>query len=178
MSFALLAGERQGGKTTLCQQLVLSARKRGIGVGGIVASRVCEANRTVGYDVIDLGTGRTLRLADTIGPGIERIGPFHFKADGLQLGKDALARAANQQLGLVIVDEVGPLELAGGGWSGQLDALAKRGGCTLLVVRLKLAQRVAERWNVPSQARFDLTQDSRVLTEAILEMAGAKGGGQ
>jgi nucleoside-triphosphatase THEP1 len=52
-----------------------------------------------------------------------QVGRFCFLPEGLGLGRRALEHAASSPTRLIIVDEVGPLELSGGGWSQQLDAL-------------------------------------------------------
>lgn len=151
MSLALLVGDRQSGKTTTCRRLFEQARARGTTVAGILAPAVHQAGRCVGYEVVDLATGGSTRLATVDGPGVEQVGRFHFLAEGLALGRAALEQALELPPRLLIVDEVGPLELAGGGWSEQLDRLADRPGFTLLVVRRELATQVAQRWPAPGR---------------------------
>jgi nucleoside-triphosphatase THEP1 len=124
----------------------------------------------VGYDVVDLATGRTTLLATTDGLGVEQVGQFSFLAEGLALGRAALETAAETPHGLVIVDEVGPLELTGGGWSKQLDRLAGRPGCTLLAVRRDLAAEVARRWNVPAWGIYKLAKGSDTVIDAVIKL--------
>jgi nucleoside-triphosphatase THEP1 len=187
MTMALLVGDRHAGKTSACARLAALARSRGLTVGGIIAPAVYEASRCVGYDVVDLATGCSARLAtaDPRAPALPSCGPptsgapvpgsdeehmgrFRFSADGLALGRTALARAARSQDRLVIVDEVGPLELAGHGWASTLDRLANRTGYTLLVVRRPLVAAVVSRWNGPSAPRYDLEQGVDATIDAIL----------
>ena len=170
MSLALLVGDRHSGKTSTCRRLVESARARGLTVGGILAPAVYEGSRCIGYEVVDLATGQSTRLATTAGSGVEQTGRFHFLAEGLTLGRAALERTIEPAPELVIVDEVGQLELKGGGWSRQVDQLAAdRSGLTLLVVRRELAARVAQRWNTPSDSRYDLAQEPDTVIEAVIE---------
>lgn len=172
MSLFLLVGDRHGGKTSTCRTLAAAARARGLTVGGVLAPAVHEGDQCVGYDVVDLATGATTRLADHRGPGVEHVGRFHFLADGLRLGRAALTQAVADAPHLVIVDEVGPLELAGGGWAEALDALAARPGGTVFTVRRDLAAEVAARWGVPPARRLDLRDGVDTASARILAPLG------
>jgi nucleoside-triphosphatase THEP1 len=169
MSLALLIGDRHSGKTSACRRLVESAGARGLTVGGILATALYESGDCIGYEVIDLATGQSTRLATTAGAGVEQAGRFHFLAEGLVLGRAALERTIEAAPQLVIVDEVGQLELEGGGWSRQVDQLAaERSGLTLLVVRRQLAARVAQRWSLPPGPCYDLAQGPGAVIEAVI----------
>ena len=169
MSRALLIGDRHSGKTSTCRRLVESARARGLTVGGILAPALHEGGRCIGYEVVDLATGQSTHLATSAGSGVEQTGRFHFLAEGLTLGRAALESTIEPAPQLVMVDEVGQLELDGGGWSRQVDQLAaERSGLTLLVVRRELATRVAQRWNTPSDSCYDLVQGSDAVIEGVI----------
>ena len=168
MSLLLIVGDRHAGKTSTCRTLAARARAGGLTVGGILALAVHDGGQCGGYAVVDLATGAGVRLADLTGPGIEHAGRFHFLADGLRLGRAALARAIADAPHLVIVDEVGPLELAGGGWAAALDLLASRPGGTVFTVRRDLAVEVAARWGVPPERRLDLCAGVDAVVRVIL----------
>jgi len=169
MKVQLLVGARRSGKTTTCQLLAETARRRGLRVGGIVSPPLYAGGRCVGYRVVDLASGRSEPLANETGPGLERAGRFHFTSAGLALGRAALETAALAAVDLVIVDEVGPLELAGGGWSQRLDRVAERPGCMVLSVRSSLAVRAAARWRVPRELIRDLASGSDKTIADVLK---------
>ncbi|HUU97414.1 MAG TPA: nucleoside-triphosphatase [Phycisphaerae bacterium] len=170
MSLALLIGDCHSGKTSTCRRLVESARAHGLTVGGILAPALHEGGRCIGYEVVDVATGQAARLATTAGSGVEQTGRFRFLAEGLALGRAALERTIEPAPELVIVDEVGQLELDGGGWSRQVDQLVgERPGLTLLVVRRELATRVAQRWSLPSDSCYDLVQGSDAVIAGVIE---------
>jgi nucleoside-triphosphatase THEP1 len=173
VSAVLLVGDRQSGKTTTCQRLAEAMRARGLPVAGVIAPAVQTAGRRVGYDVLDLATGRATRLATLAAPGAEQIGRFHFLAEGLALGRDALASAITQSCPLTIVDEVGPLELAGGGWACHLDPLASGPRLALFTVRRDLATHLAQRWSVPPNRVYDVHNDTSAIIAAILELVAS-----
>ncbi len=173
MSLALLIGDRQSGKTSTCRRLADAVRGRGSSVGGIIAPAVYEQQTCVGYDVVDLATDRSTRLARIDAAGGEQVGCFHFLEEGLALGRAALENAAELPHELVIVDEVGPLELSGGGWCAQLDPLAGRDGVTLFAVRRTLLAEIARRWSVPPQCCHDLADGADTIIERLIQLIQA-----
>ncbi|MBU0617211.1 MAG: DUF2478 domain-containing protein [Planctomycetes bacterium] len=173
MSLALLIGDRQSGKTSTCRRLAESARARGLTVGGIIAPAIHEQGSCAGYDVVDLATDRSTRLATIEAGGIEHVGCFHFLPEGLALGRTALESAVGSPHDLVIVDEVGPLELSGGGWCAQLDPLVRRNGLTLFAVRRSLVPEVAHRWNVSAENCHDLADGADAIIERLIRSIGS-----
>lgn len=169
MSLVLLSGPRHSGKTGACRALAAQARSRGWSVGGVLAPAVFQAGRCVGYDAVDLATGQSAPLARLAVGGDERVGRFGFLAAGLALGRVALAKAAAADPGLVVVDEVGPLELAGGGWAAHLEKLTRRAGLTVFTVRVALRKVVAERWQVPPERCLEVSTTD-VVTK-LLQLA-------
>jgi len=113
----LLTGPIRSGKTTAAARLVVKVRATGGTVGGILCPGELIGARRTRIDVEDQTTGRRAVLADRLGPGVEQVGGFHFTAAGLALGRAALDRAVRDRPRLAVLDELGPLELAGGGWS-------------------------------------------------------------
>ncbi len=149
-SVCLLTGPRGSGKTSFLLALADALRGRGVSPRGIAAPVVYEGNERIGYDLLDLGTGERVALARTnASPGAIRSGPFVFIPAGIAFGEQALSSAAAQDPGVIAVDEIGPLELEGKGWSAALSALlSANGGVLLLVVRPGLIQEVIQRWNL------------------------------
>lgn len=146
----LLAGGVGQGKTTLAAEAARRLREGGRVVGGVLAHGLWRDGERWGFDVEDLLDGRREPLCRRDAPPAEiSVGPFHFLPEGLKLGRAALSverlRAAGAAV--VIVDEVGPLELSEAGWAESLDGLvAGWPGPMLWVVRRSLASEVAERW--------------------------------
>ncbi len=146
----ILTGEAGQGKTTAVAAVCRYLRDAGIGVGGVLAPGIWRDGQRWGFDVEDLLDGRRRPLCRRdAAAGPVAVGPFRFLAEGLDLGREALAvtrlRAAN--VAVVIVDEVGPLEMAAQGWAECLDALvAEWPGPMLWVVRRGLVGEVIQRW--------------------------------
>jgi nucleoside-triphosphatase THEP1 len=148
----ILTGGTGSGKTTLATEVVARLRGRGLIVGGILAPGLIENGRRTGFDLVDLATGRSTALARET-PHVDgshaRWSRFAFSPEGLSLGQRALGRNA-YGADVVVVDEVGPFELAGGGWASDLDDLARDfQGALLLVVRGTIVDAVLSRWGSP-----------------------------
>jgi nucleoside-triphosphatase THEP1 len=141
-----LTGERGSGKTTACRGLRSRARDAGLDCAGIVCPAVFEAGIKVGIDVADVRTGERRALATVDGsPAGLRLGPFRFDEDSLAWGASRLDAAC--PCDLLIVDEIGPLEIERGqGWAGALDILARgEFGLAVVVVRRSLVSALQER---------------------------------
>ncbi len=158
----ILTGEIGAGKTTRAGEVVDALRRRGATVAGILARRAFADARHQGFDLVDLSTGRTVPLCREGGPGgrgEEQWGRFAFIHDGLRLGREALAMDG-QPADVVVVDEVGPLELSGGGWADPLDNLLSRfDGPVLLVARPAVVEAVRTRWGAAGTPVCDVSRD-------------------
>jgi nucleoside-triphosphatase THEP1 len=146
----VLEGGKAQGKTTLALAAAAALRARGLSVSGIAAPGLWEDGQREGFDIVDLRDGRRLPLCRKRAPAswTIRTGPYRFSPEGLALGRAALDAGADADV--VIVDEVGPLELSGGGWAAELDRLASaRVGPMLWVARTGLIEEIAGRWGRP-----------------------------
>ncbi|MHC4624472.1 MAG: nucleoside-triphosphatase [Planctomycetota bacterium] len=135
-------GPKHSGKTTAAGELAVRVRDVGMSVAGLLAPAVYEHNQLVGFDAVDLRTGEQVSAASRRKQTSEG-GGFRFTQQGRALGKAALDIAAVRSADLVIVDEFGPMELAGKGWRRQVDLLlAQTDAAILLVVREELVREV------------------------------------
>lgn len=138
----LLAGQRGVGKTTTCQRLVEIASRQGYRVSGVLAPALFDqSGAKVGFEAVDVGSGerRILARADS-DLGGPRIGRYSFDLTSLSWACDLLQRAFATGCDLLIVDEIGPLELERDqGFVTILRHLQRKTPChTLLVVRNEL----------------------------------------
>jgi nucleoside-triphosphatase THEP1 len=173
----ILRGSTGSGKTTLVREVVTLLRQRGQTVAGILAPGLLDSGRRTGFDVVDLATGESAALAretaDVEGPHA-RWSRFAFSTEGLALGRRALGPDA-KGADLVVVDEVGPFELAGGGWARSLDGLARDfHGSLLLVVRGSIVEAVLARWCPPGTVVWDVEKGGPEEIAALLARQSSK----
>jgi len=131
----VLTGPVHGGKTTFLERSLARWASRGIAPGGFLSVAATGASGAAGYDLLELKTGSRYPYLRREGePGAERSGPFFFVPSTLERAQSVIREADPREL--LIVDEVGPLELRGGGlWPVLPEALSRPGMKCLLVVR-------------------------------------------
>jgi nucleoside-triphosphatase THEP1 len=170
----VLSGPLGIGKTTACLQLADLARHRGLDCAGLVCPARFEGPRKVGIDVLDLRTGerRLLAEADDL-PAELRTPGYRFDTSALAWGAEVLAAAC--PCDLLIVDEIGPLELERGqGWANALDLLrADSFKSAVVVVRPHLLNTFEQAVGRQQIKRFMLpVPASDDLLKTILSPAG------
>lgn len=116
----IIHGEIASGKTQRGEQIANRARTKGYSVHGILSKRVIENRDTIGYDMVDLQSGKSQPMVykDQSGEEWEPLrGPFSFKTCAFAEANKLLKDAAYQMdpKTLVIADEFGHLEARGFG---------------------------------------------------------------
>ena len=161
-SVCLLIGDRGCGKTSTVQMLVAELELRGYTVGGFVAKGLWRDNERYGFDLVDLRTKQSCPLCRRdVENAVAQHGPYGFFEAGLQFGVGALNVESLKGVDLVIVDEVGPLELRGEGWAKSLTCLVEQISCPMiLTVRSRLSQQVVTTWNLEPVTYWDATRIS------------------
>lgn len=95
------------GKSTLVQKVASSAK---MNIGGIMARDKRYKDRRCGFELFDLATGMVGMLADETGDG-PQLGKYRVHLDDLdRIGAQAVENALSCDL--IVVDEVGPMELS------------------------------------------------------------------
>lgn len=153
-----LTGPRGAGKTTFCRHLIARARQAGWDVAGVTSPAVIEDGERVGFDAEDIRSGERHGLGRAQPqPGFSiRLGRWFISPAALAWANQIFARCC--PCDLLIVDEIGPLELVRGeGWTSALSAL--RAGvyrAAVVVVRPELLEEAHAA--LPIAACFDVRQ--------------------
>jgi nucleoside-triphosphatase THEP1 len=160
----ILTGERGVGKTTVCQQAVALARGQGHECAGILTLA-----RDGIRDVRDVRSGETHRLTQRADDDSAVVqGRFRFNSETLSWGGAVLVRSV--PCDLLIVDEIGPLEIERErGWLVAFDVL--QGGSfalAVVVVRPELVSRVQRRLPGPKSEVLVTTRENRDHLPAVL----------
>jgi nucleoside-triphosphatase THEP1 len=116
----LLTGKRQIGKSTLCLRLVELAREKGLSVAGLITKRTGSHD----LEVLELATNcvYALTLPFDASGGITFA---NFRMDPEAMSRSALALEESFPTDVLVLDEIGPLELVyHKGWSRILTLLA------------------------------------------------------
>jgi nucleoside-triphosphatase len=124
----LLEGRPGVGKTTVARRLVDELRSRDVQVAGFTTRELREHDRRVGFAIEDLAGGRGV-LAHVNLPGPPRVGRYGVDVAALErIALPALERPAD----VVVIDELGKMELASTDFRLAVSNLFDAGGPTIV----------------------------------------------
>ncbi|MCX6558999.1 MAG: hypothetical protein NTZ26_00665 [Candidatus Aminicenantes bacterium] len=132
----ILTGPVGSGKTSFLRRLLTYLGSEGVAVAGFFGQRIFLDDELVGYDLINaanLHRHPFLRKGEA-SDGEDAIGPFRVDPAGQAAALDILSASAPEAL--LIVDELGPLELEGKGhWPALAPLLDGKGRHFLFIIR-------------------------------------------
>jgi len=140
----LVVGEPGSGKTSWCREYINGQRESGSSVGGILSPAIEKQGQRVGSNALDLLTGQEIPFARLSRyrsfKGEEKVGDYTISRDGILFACGAIKRAVDSKCGLVVIDEVGPLELSGKGLMPAVELALASPVNVLIVVRSSLRE--------------------------------------
>lgn len=157
----ILTGPKHAGKTTLLDRFVHSAILKGMHVSGILAKGLWKNGLRDGFDLVDLFDGTTVPLARRLKrTDPERKTVFEFDERGEAAGATALSEERCLDADIVIVDEVGKLEVSGMGWAPFLRPFLGPGRpLCIWAVRKDLLLAVLKTWELQNAIIIDLEEE-------------------
>ncbi|MCF6183528.1 MAG: hypothetical protein L3J56_02685 [Bacteroidales bacterium] len=88
-------------------------------------------------------------------------GRFYFNEDGLDFGKELLKPENIKDADFVFIDELGPFELKGKGWSSSVENLLKYPEYKIVcLVRKNLVYDILRRFGITDAVIFDIADDT------------------
>ena len=108
-----LTGRAGIGKTSVFLEIIRLLKNKGFMIGGFVSQEVRENGRRIGFEVMNLHSGRRAWLAKVGEVGEPRIGKYIVQLKDFEsISIEALSYAMNSnKVDLIAVDELGPIEL-------------------------------------------------------------------
>ena len=167
----LLTGDVGCGKTTVCGKIVERLEKSGLRCGGVICPAVRdECGRKIGSDAVDVLTKEVrlftrLKTESESGFSGVAVGKYLLNREGVEFGKTAIENAVDCDL--VVIDEIGLLELHDGGLMEAAVKALNSGINTVSIVRSRLRKQFLERFkdkefrvfNVSTVNREDLAEE-------------------
>lgn len=112
MRLVLLTGPPGVGKTTMVSRLYAHYSAKGLKIAGITTREEREHGHRVGFKVKDLATGKEGWLAQKNALEGPRVGSYRVVSRDLEIiGVGALEHAFEEDCDMIIVDEIGPMEM-------------------------------------------------------------------
>jgi nucleoside-triphosphatase THEP1 len=168
----IITGKMDVGKTTFVKKVIENLKSKNIKVGGIYTQKVKENNERIGYDLVAVQTNKSeifLRIEGN--ENLDKIGIFSIFPKALALGTESLKPENNKENQVVIIDEIGKLELENRAWAKGLDELIQfNKSHLLLVVREDITEKIIEKWNFQNYFVFNLNENqSQNIEKKIME---------
>jgi nucleoside-triphosphatase THEP1 len=172
----VLAGPVHSGKTTFLRRLLPDLEALRLPVSGYLSLYVMNKGETAGYDLFDIKKGKSIPFLRTEGePGWQTVGPYFFLPPGLEAAAAAILGYKPGEI--LIVDEVGPQELAGRGvWPALSEVLSGPLFDCLLVVRKPLLDDLQDRLGKTPVNVFDVERPDvcPALLQALKELRAVR----
>jgi len=171
----VLTGPVHSGKTSFLVGAAAIWHLAGLNVGGFLNKSLLDRGKIMGYDLFDLRGGESVPFLRAGGrPDWQRVGRFSLLPGGLERAESILVRDLGADI--LVVDEVGPLELAGLGIWPSLSAALTAGARCLCVVRTTILEEFRAK---VGRRRIDVFRHGdpdvlESLTRRILEETGTK----
>lgn len=106
-----LTGSPGVGKTSVLMKTLETLKARGYSVGGMISREVRSGGARLGFEILDLGSGRRGGLAHVNQPSGPQVGKYRVNLEDLNnVGVEAIVKAA-ESFDVVAIDEIGPMEL-------------------------------------------------------------------
>ena len=132
----LVTGAPGVGKTTLIQRIHQHYKTKGVKMAGITTHEVREGDQRVGFRITDLSSGAEgwlARVGDGVGP---KIGKYTVVSRDLeQIGVGGLREATEGSADLVLVDEIGPMEMTSTAFRNAISKLLSQEGFVIATVK-------------------------------------------
>lgn len=166
----IISGHIGQGKTTQVQKLVEMLRSDHVPVAGIFSPRIMKDEETIGYDIIDAATNkRDQFLRAGSNSEFEKIGKYLILPHGYLTGTEALRRSQNEKYKVIVIDEIGQLELNDKGWAKDLDKLFTQSKSNfILSVRDSFTDHVIKKWDLKNYVVFNLSESDDYMIRNYL----------
>jgi nucleoside-triphosphatase THEP1 len=138
-------------------------------VGGFLSEAVWEKEETVGYDLFDLKEERSIPLIRRKGEKKwQKIGSYFFIPQGLARAEKIILR--EKDVDILVVDEVGPLELSGKGfWPALEQVIFNPLNIYLLVIRINILEDFLKMLGNREVKIFDI-KDKEIFHQLIADV--------
>lgn len=173
----LVTGPPGVGKSTLISRVVLRLKSAGVIVGGCTTAERRSGGARVGFEVRDLTSGRVGVLASVETKFGPRVGRYRVNLTDLAGVGAAGVSAASESSEVVIIDEVGPMELVSPEFRRAVAKCIGSGKPILAVVHERLEDDLISELKAKATAFHILSVDNRdevadELGAALLEASG------
>ena len=156
-NIVIISGDTQSGKSGFLTEIQQALEKGSIKQVGFITDSIYVNNEINGHVVKDLSNTSEFRISyREPKENAQKIGRFYLLNEGLEFGQNIIKEIINSNSNaVVIIDEVGKLELDGGGWSAEVkELLSDKSKTIILIVRGKYLDEFVDKFGVNSPYIF------------------------
>jgi len=157
----IVTGNVHGGKSTFIRECIDRCKEKGLSVEGILAGGTFRDGERDTFSLTHIREGKTYELAcRQKKPGWFRYRKYYFNPESFEKGLSIITRGLNEEADVIVLDEIGPMELSGRGWYRALQLLDRNYSIPQVwVVRKKILKEVLDRWNIPRENVVHIDKD-------------------
>ncbi len=154
----IIAGDQREGKTTFLKEVTEKLIRKETKVEGIMAEGLDKDGERIGFQLVNISNGKSIILCSIYPePGWEKTGKYFFNPDGLEFGRKVLNMISADSI--VIIDEIGPLEMKGGGWAASVQRILDTFDNTMIwVVRRNLTEQIIHKFELKNVFILDISR--------------------
>jgi nucleoside-triphosphatase THEP1 len=167
-SLVIITSEINSGKTQTLEKISNALKAKNISVGGFLSIAEFEKGKKVSYHLKNIATDEEVPIAtqrkfDTS----ITIGKYFFYEHAFDKANDWLTDT--RQLNVIIIDEVGPLEMRGGGFYELLTNLFQDfKGVLIIAVRNEILEEFRIKFPHPETAIFTTNTNIKEIVDYIV----------
>jgi nucleoside-triphosphatase len=152
----IVSGSQGSGKTTFLKDLIFYLQTKGIRIAGFVAEGTWTNNRREKFDLVDLNTNTRIEFCTKIKTEKwDKQGNFYINPVARVFGERLIDPKELKHSDIVVIDEIGPFELSGKGWSAAFEKIIHQTGIPVIIsVRESLLFQVTETWKLNVRGIF------------------------
>jgi nucleoside-triphosphatase len=156
---AIVTGMPGSGKSTVVRRACEELQGSGWRIGGAICPEVRVHGERKGFEIIDLMTGQRGTLAEVKPSNGPRVGKYYVNISDLEGICVPAIRRALDQADLVVIDEVGPMEMKSAAFQGCLREAFLSDKNLVAVIHWTLALRFSSEYK--GARVFEVTLGSR-----------------
>ena len=163
----IVTGRIHQGKTTFLKQITDNLNEKKIKTAGFLSIGTDDNGERTGFHLYDLQTSEIVELCTTASHSDWlKYGKYYFNPKGIQKGVDILNTGNLADRQVVIIDEIGPIEINNKGWSEAVEKICSTAKIPQIwVVRDSLVNKVVKKWNAGDVYIFNISEDNLKDTE-------------
>lgn len=167
-----IAGSPGTGKTSVLLKTIEVLKARGCSLGGMVSREARAGGARVGFEILDLSSGRRGWLAHVNQKHGPRIGKYRVNLEDLDnIGAEAIVNAV-ENADVVAIDEIGPMELHSERFKEAVKKAVESRKLVIGTVHWKERNRLIQAINARDAEIYKVTYENRGnLHEIIVEKA-------